>query len=107
MTRHTPGPWRIETTQHGGRWTVRIKGDTTCVATVNYPLKNFDADTNAHLIALAPTLLDAIQAIKKETENLDTNIDTLRQTIHTLCVKALSTPVRNTEYRDIKETPNT
>lgn len=57
MSAHTPGPWQVDRQDATGRYTV-AKG-LTVVATVSL-------EVDAHVIAAAPVLLEALEALVYE-----------------------------------------
>ena len=63
QTKHTPGPWHIGThTYHAGRDVYGPKGEPVAVADQELTLPEESA-ANACLIAAAPCMLDALQAV--------------------------------------------
>jgi len=69
MSKHTPGPWRFTNEIHRSKRYVRLYGGEGIhkvqVADINcYPTLPYEA--NARLIAAAPDLLAALEAIKDE-----------------------------------------
>lgn len=58
MNKHTPGPWLFSSYKSGNSVIV-IDGKEFDVATVNYP----NRDANAHLIAAAPELYEALDGL--------------------------------------------
>ena len=60
-TKFTPGPWLFSSYKSGNSVIV-IDGKEFDVATVNYP----NRDANAHLIAAAPELYEALDALRAE-----------------------------------------
>ena len=67
----TPGPWLFSSYKSGNSVIV-IDGKEFDVATVNYP----NRDANAHLIAAAPELYEALEHIE-EYWNRDQNISAM------------------------------
>ena len=58
--KHTPGPWRIEEDEFG----FAVHGKKTATYTV-YICEQIDAEPDAHLIAAAPELLEALKGMRK------------------------------------------
>ena len=58
-TKFTPGPW-LFSSYKSGTSVIVIDGKEFGVATVNYP----NRDANAHLIAAAPELYEALEKIR-------------------------------------------
>lgn len=59
--KHTPGPWFA-----GDSLTVWTKNDMSCVAKVAGPTDSDpESAANAHLIAAAPELLEALQSVEQ------------------------------------------
>jgi hypothetical protein len=66
MSKHTPGPWRVGAPGPNGCHTVGTEGGlmTAMVAhSINHPEQASQAIADARLIAAAPELLEALQAI--------------------------------------------
>lgn len=59
--KHTPGPWEAEC--RSGDWVVISARDKNAVAWPNRPRGN-EVEANVRLIAAAPCMLDALQAIE-------------------------------------------
>lgn len=77
MSQHTPGPWRIAAEIDTGHQGELIRQNSTLdVIAVIYDFTQFDRDeerkANAHLIAAAPELADALRATIKAVEELMT-----------------------------------
>jgi len=65
MSKHTPGPWVIRTaaTYRSQVEAIDPKGRADVVARITTPRKGAEAsDANAHLIAAAPDMLEALEA---------------------------------------------
>ena len=60
-TKFTPGPW-LFSSYKSGTSVIVIDGKEFDVATVNYP----NRDANAHLIAAAPDLYEALEELHAE-----------------------------------------
>ena len=58
MAKHTPGPW----TQLDGMWVVGHGGRTVCTM-AEAKTNNDEMEPNARLIAAAPELLEALEAV--------------------------------------------
>jgi len=83
MSKHTPGPWktRLELRMNDGAVPVIIDGDRIALVDCRTPYKRgqgwkqecAERDANARLIAAAPMLLEALQAIVKadDSQELD------------------------------------
>jgi hypothetical protein len=83
MIKHTPSPWVIEYGTHDGydcmTGAFTVKAGEQCIAKVDqtdygqphcdYEFKSELAETNTHLIAAAPELLEALEALCIETED--------------------------------------
>lgn len=71
MSKHTPGPWEIEEHYHFGyRW---ISGPehsqlAQVVWCMEYEDRSLGCEANAHLIAAAPELLEALENLLKVHE---------------------------------------
>jgi hypothetical protein len=64
--KHTPGPWAIENTNHGIRLTYSdgmLRSHVADLFTAALCEEHGNLEANARLIAAAPDLLDAVQAI--------------------------------------------
>jgi hypothetical protein len=73
-TAHSPGPWNISkhaTPEHSPQFGVYAGDSLNDLATV----KGNDAAANARLIAAAPALLAALEALRRETEKLANYFD--------------------------------
>lgn len=67
-TKHTPGPWRIGTPGPNGCYTIgTVRGLMTAMIahSRNEPDQAIEAEANARLIAAAPCLLEALQALEQ------------------------------------------
>jgi hypothetical protein len=68
MSKHTPGPWQVGTTDSEGNLAVELYDSGPITALVLPMGEDFDSshaperDANARLIAAAPELLEALQA---------------------------------------------
>ena len=70
-TKHTPGPWEIDTeTFYGEPIAHHIGAKGELIATI-------EREENARLIASAPSLLSALQAIATESEGDKTDMELL------------------------------
>lgn len=58
MSAHTPGPWAVD-----GHFVVRGDGTALCDVWASRPIPNAEAEANARLIASAPDLLEALEAL--------------------------------------------
>lgn len=71
--KHTPGPWTVE--HHGGPWHIFGAGDTrvgtygTSVPAIT-EAEWATSQANAHLIAAAPELYAALQAVDAEVRDI-------------------------------------
>jgi hypothetical protein len=71
QTKHTPGPWHIGVrTFHAGRDVYGPKGEPVAVAD-DAITATPEAEANARLIAAAPDLLAALQAIMGDPDAVD------------------------------------
>ncbi|QJP06319.1 hypothetical protein [Pseudomonas multiresinivorans] len=64
MSKHTPGPWMVDDSEYlaeGGGLCVMQGND--CIAVVGDFNPSHPIDANARLIAAAPELLEALQAV--------------------------------------------
>lgn len=72
MSKHTPGPWRVE------EWDgvpLRITTDSVIVARVEWDQPIADEDeANARLIAAAPDLLEAAQNLSAISDGIIVNL---------------------------------
>ena len=64
-TKHTPGPW-----YYTGEYVNTATGDNICRIQGRITLRDGAADANAALIAAAPELLSALQALFRQTVTL-------------------------------------
>jgi len=63
--KHTPGPWLAKRADGGGyfEWHVGRDGENCSIAEdITDPVTRDPSEANAHLIAAAPDLLDALKA---------------------------------------------
>jgi hypothetical protein len=60
---HTPGPWFLDEGAHGGDATVmaRESGDVVDIAAVRHRVGDDQTMADAHLIAAAPDMLEALK----------------------------------------------
>ena len=66
MAKFTPGPWRLRELVNN---TLAVYGAGEC--DVVFPKRNAPRDANAHLIAAAPALYEALEAIAPWLRNGD------------------------------------
>jgi hypothetical protein len=61
MRGHTPGPWRLEPCSHGGK--ILRRGDEDAPLMARHPQGGLQIvpEADAHLIAAAPELLEALR----------------------------------------------
>ena len=74
-SKHTPGPWFFDPERHPHHYGCNVGAETgENIATV-HPGESGDAETisNARLIKAAPKLLEALEAIIRESDNLPEN----------------------------------
>ena len=82
MTKHTPGPWHINTAGSASRgkpfkiteiyvYAPDTQDDTAICADVIDPVTQEPSEANARLIAAAPDLLEALQTIVKSLSDQD------------------------------------
>lgn len=82
MSKHTPGPWAFSTSTNGWSYTINIFQADNATPTdgwsdVGYIIKTCEGEqqaiqhANARLIAAAPELLEALQAIVKSLVDQD------------------------------------
>lgn len=73
--KHTPGPWRFYTEPQPNGCPIVGNGSGLMLAmlahSVNYPDQRDEANANARLIAAAPDLLEALQAVVSQLEGHD------------------------------------
>lgn len=62
--KHTPGPWRLAGRQVNGAILIRGSEATSEIAVVLQNDRRYSIEANARLIAAAPCMLDALQAIE-------------------------------------------
>src|SRR5689334_1751172 len=76
-TKHTPGPWYATADPDRATWWIsqQPEGGTFWIAEAVDGLMNDETEPNARLIAAAPDLLEACQAIDALMENLWKAID--------------------------------
>jgi hypothetical protein len=70
---HTPGPWNIERPLLNDNIAITVDGIVTaeCLAVVLTGTRELPEDTaNAHLIAAAPELLEALEALLADQETM-------------------------------------
>lgn len=74
MSKHTPGPWKVEKTSTGNNITSYL---LPYVAAVSDGLRarNGEGDANARLIAAAPELLDALRIMVGTSQNLNLDLN--------------------------------
>jgi hypothetical protein len=73
MTQHIPGPWETNRAARGGIGVYTRQGAMVCkVAQWRGSLGQATTEANAALIAAAPDMLAALQAIAAETTGYDT-----------------------------------
>lgn len=71
-TKHTPGPWKVvrcNPSPTSGE--VMISGSNPGYLAEVRDCRSGDVDANAHLIAAAPELLDALQGLVRELSDSD------------------------------------
>lgn len=61
----TPGPWEVEPNPGKGSWVGDSKGNWSALSCGR---SNDEGEANAHLIAAAPDMLEALQEAIKELE---------------------------------------
>jgi len=79
--KHTPGPWRVESINYDGDGGTLVRrnennGRARCIANVwgikNAKTPDAESRANSHLIAAAPELLEALEALlEREGEHPD------------------------------------
>jgi hypothetical protein len=86
VSAHTPGPWKLDSYLGGFKITA---------VDPEYPQYEFrlcdiggEDSANAHLIAAAPELLEALKAIQKHAEWIQS--PSLEKTIRVLCAEAIA-----------------
>jgi predicted ATPase len=73
MAKHTPAPWKVNSQKHG----IFIMAGNYCLASTADVRTNSDcrmneeAKANAHLIAAAPELLEALKGLFKNNQDID------------------------------------
>ena len=65
MTEHTPGPWKVHSRARGYGY-VRDRSERPICGFGSGSLSNDESAANAHLIAAAPDMLEALQAMLKD-----------------------------------------
>lgn len=65
MTKHTPGPWRIAQQSSPFPWVIEseLREDEIAHAPINSGNTHAEDQANARLIAAAPDLLEALEAV--------------------------------------------
>ena len=68
MSGHTPGPWRVEDEDHGAIWIASDNAMYGDIADLYHlfgkdVIRKGDCEANAHLIAAAPDLLEALKGL--------------------------------------------
>ncbi len=81
MATHTPGPWK-----QGSSWYLIDGSNELGVAGVD--VGNRNAQANARLIAAAPAMLAALEAIDKETASLKGLRSVVRVIVHKAIAQA-------------------
>ena len=81
---HTPSPWRIGDEDH--IWRIYGPGDGDVIGELEYIGGN--AEANARLIAAAPTLLAALEAISNEADEWDDHDGRLGHVAYSTLVQA-------------------
>lgn len=64
-TGHTPGPWVVRTTEDG-RIAIYSKADSLWITEMLRPMPILNSEANAHLIAAAPEMLEALKELKNQ-----------------------------------------
>lgn len=59
----TPGPWKASETYPPGQFCVHAPSSPWILAYVNQTKSNFPMEANAHLIAAAPRMAEALEAV--------------------------------------------
>ena len=67
MSAHTPGPWQLSAQSVAPEWLLVIKGEVI-IANVNEDLRQ---EANARLMAAAPDLLAALEAVLADVQDID------------------------------------
>jgi len=115
---HTPGPWKIRDFRDSGKvkyidyngrvwayaeWPIQseigertvARVGTRLVDTIRPPIKNYhEAEANAHLIAAAPELLDAIESMVLVSSNMATTEEQCRVALDKAIDKAINAAKR-------------
>lgn len=79
MSKHTPGPWRVESADSNGANVVAIAQVAWCGTNGRYgrdgsqTISAEEARANARLIAAAPKLLNALKEMLEYTASLNSN----------------------------------
>lgn len=70
MSKHTPGPWRVE--GYGGGSQYDVTSGSEYIGKVAHRLGgDTEAEANARLIALAPELLEQLKKCRSALQNID------------------------------------
>lgn len=71
MSKHTPGPWTYLRNPEGTRWIIDAGAFHAIAATAGYEPDN---EANARLIAAAPEMLDALEAVWKYSLVIESSV---------------------------------
>lgn len=68
MSKHTPGPWKVNADEYGNVLGVRATNDAT-ICQINWMIRKrggLQAEANARLIAAAPEMLEALRLVMSD-----------------------------------------
>ena len=69
--KHTPGPWITDDKQSGDVFRYVMPENGSVLPICRLDVDRFEAEANARLIAAAPELLEALEAMLSHTADLD------------------------------------
>lgn len=70
--KHTPGSWRVVTERSRPHQSFTIRAENgVCIAETVEDHRDVDGEANAHVIAAAPEMLDALEYLLEQTVNMD------------------------------------
>lgn len=96
-TKHTPGPWRVVLNKKmppGNCGIAGIYNEGSCLTVVKWPRVKFDVspahrgEANAHLIAAAPDMLEALEIVQRSLDGKDVDLPDLCKKVAAAIAKA-------------------
>lgn len=64
VSKHTPGPWRVQKFSDTKSWTLYGSGSVASIGNIKH-------EANARLIAAAPTMLEALKVVAAQFTTID------------------------------------